>query len=224
MCYNKCMNFIDLTGQTFGGLTVIRQITTEKRKPLKWLCKCVCGNARILTGTVLKSNTKTKVCKECCRKVVADRFRKYPKELAYTYSSWRSMLGRCVNKVPTNSRPYKDYQIRNIKVCKRWLKFENFFADMGLRPQNTSIDRINNDGNYALKNCHWATAQQQSNNRRPPSDLILVDYKGKQCSLKILAKISGFKIITLRQRINCGWSIERAVETPLANRGWGTSR
>ena len=87
-----------------------------------------------------------------------------------TYNSWQSMLGRCLR--PQDKDFYK-YGARGITVCKRWLSFENFFADMGTRPEGTTIDRWPNPaGNYKPGNCRWATALEQGRNRRIKLKLV----------------------------------------------------
>jgi hypothetical protein len=84
------------------------------------------------------------------------------------YVIWASMLQRCENPKSTN---YRLYGGRGIKVCRRWHKFENFYADMGSRPRGLTIDRKDNDGNYTKANCRWATRKDQAQNRRKRKDV-----------------------------------------------------
>jgi len=83
-----------------------------------------------------------------------------------TYYTWMNMIQRCTNpKQPS----YKYYGGRGITVCERWKSFANFLADMGERPEDRTLDRINNDGNYELGNCRWADQETQQGNRRRSS-------------------------------------------------------
>lgn len=91
-----------------------------------------------------------------------------------TWMSWNSMKSRCNNKNASNFRIYGG---RGIKICKRWNKFENFYKDMGERPEGKFLDRIDCNGNYKPSNCRWATAKENGRNRRRK---ILMKFKGKK--------------------------------------------
>lgn len=80
-----------------------------------------------------------------------------------TYNCWKNMKRRCLT--PTNPE-YKNYGARGIKVCGRWMKFENFLADMGEKPKGLTLDRVNNELGYNLKNCKWSTPVEQNRHMR----------------------------------------------------------
>lgn len=84
------------------------------------------------------------------------------------FITWKGMFNRCYS---SGILEYKNYRGRGIKVCTRWLSFENFLNDMGKRPKGKySIDRVDNNRDYEPSNCRWTTPKQQANNRRKPSE------------------------------------------------------
>lgn len=129
-----------------------------------------------------------------------------------------SMLNRCYTSTATS---YPRYGAKGIKVCKRWRGvngFENFIADMGERPtQYHQIDRIDSRGDYEPENCRWATAKENSMNRRSTR---WVEYNGKTKTISDWARKYGLKVRTLNRRLNTyKWSIDQALTTPVVKGG-----
>lgn len=127
------------------------------------------------------------------------------------HSAWRNMKDHCFN--PRN-RMYKYYGGRGVKVCKRWVKsYVNFVFDMGRKPSKEySLDRINVNGNYTPKNCRWATAKEQTSNRRINRWFT---YKGVTKHLDDWARESKIGFSTFKTRIYRGWPFIKALLTPV---------
>jgi hypothetical protein len=153
---------IDITDKKFGRLTA-RKIAFS-RHYVFWHCDCDCGKQSVVSGKSLRDGN-TKSCG--CLRYEGSIRHGYARQGAARrpeFVAWQAMLKRCNNP---KTRGYEYYGGRGITVCKRWLRFENFIADMGNRPgKGMSLDRINPDGHYKPSNCRWATATEQSRNRR----------------------------------------------------------
>jgi hypothetical protein len=168
---------LDLTGQKFGALLAIERIGFNNFHKAVWHARCDCG----ATIDVVASNLRSGNSKSCgCLKSADARGRaiarnqrmigkqhprfKHGETRSPEWRSWISMRTRCECPSATHFRLYGG---RGIKVCRRWLQFQNFLADMGRKPTpRHSIDRINGDGNYTPANCRWATPTEQNRNRR----------------------------------------------------------
>jgi len=137
-----------------------------------------------------------------------------------TYRSWYHMVERCTR--PT-CHDWKYYGGRGITICERWLKFENFLADMGAKPDaGLTIGRIDNSKGYEPGNCRWETRLQQGGNTRRVRTLTVQGVTG---SVQALALHFGVKRSTVSHRMNhLKWPEERCFAPPRAMRKRTTGR
>jgi hypothetical protein len=193
---------LNLVGQQFGRLTVIKD-AGRKRKQILWECLCVCGNTKLVVSTSLRKG-HTKSC-GCLQKEWQQSKKTHGMSGTNLYLVWQAMINRCERPKTKN---YADYGGRGIKVCDRWHSFENFYADMGERPNRSSIERIDNNGNYEPSNVRWANRVDQANNKR---NNRLLTYNGQTKSISQWASELGITFHAIERRIKNGWSIEKAL-------------
>ncbi len=151
-------------GDRFGQLVVLREVERAPDGKRAFRLRCDCGKTCVKKLIALTCNRPTRSC-GCLFIASLSNTKTHGMSKTPTYSTWCEMRKRCENP---NSRSYQDYGGRGIKVCKRWLEFEDFLADMGERPsQRHEITRKNNDGDYKPSNCRWSTdGRMQNINRR----------------------------------------------------------
>lgn len=202
--------FIDLTGRRFGRLTVIER-TKSTNKNAKWLCQCDDGNYVSVFGTDLKSG-KTQSCGCIHSEQLEQRNYKHGLSDSKLCDVWRSMKERCYNP---RVDQYKDYGGRGIIVCPEWCNEFQAFYDWAMEngyKEGLTIDRKDNNGNYEPSNCRWATRKEQNNNTRANH---LITHNDKTQTLTQWAQEVHIKSHTLLARLNRGWSVEKALTTPV---------
>lgn len=204
---------IDMTGQIFGILTVIRDAGINKAGSRLWLCRCECGNTKIIDGSELRRGN----CKSCgclSRELARDRLYQHGASRTTIYREWVRMKRRCEGLTAYNKEHYSD---RGIRVCDQWANdFQSFYDHVSELPDygrsGYSLDRICNDCGYEPGNVRWASPVMQANNR---SNNILLTYNGETHTQAEWARIVGIKYSTLQRRLLDGWSVERALTTPV---------
>lgn len=210
----------DISGRRFGRLIVQKMIGINGNGAI-WRCLCDCGKITQNNSGNLIIKKGTRSC-GCLRiDTVSQIKRKHGhtcrddgrRGASSTYMSWSGMKDRCLNPLAPF---FNDYGGRGITVCDRWINsFENFLSDLGERPLGLTLERINNDGNYELGNCKWATRKEQANNRRAKRNAHILKHEGISKSVTQWAKDKGLSVSTLFARIRLGWSVERTITEPI---------
>lgn len=200
----------------FGRWTVIgysHALIQKSGRKHYWLCRCDCGTERsVCTGGLVNGTSRS------CRCAIRERVTLHGMSRTPTYNSWAQIMRRCV--WDTN---LEGYSARGITVCEYWRVFLNFLADMGERPKNRTIDRVDNDGHYSCghcqqcvengwpKNARWATHEEQGNNKRTNR---FITWDGKTLTITQWERELGMSHRFLYARLERGWSVKKAMTTP----------
>lgn len=211
----------DLTGERFGRLLVISRAedavtisSGKKRTRRRWLCKCDCGNTKVVYHDNLLGD-KTHSC-GCIQKEAASRSNTTHGETdTRLYGVWCAMKRRCYNPdVPE----YKNYGGRGITMCDDWKNSYELFRDWALSTGydcnagrgKCTIDRIDNNSGYCPENCRWVDQQAQMNNVRYNRHIT---YNNETHTIAEWSRITGIPYSVLRQRISrYGYDIGQAIQ------------
>lgn len=209
----------DMKGMRFSRLLVLGQSDSDANGNAKWNCVCDCGTKTTVYGFNLR-NGESSSCGCYSLETLLKYATKHGQSHGPEWTSWSDMKRRCFNK---NMVRYPHYGGRGITVCDQWIhSFETFLKDMGPKPTpKYTLERVDNDGNYEPSNCRWATRQEQNHNRQ---QTVWVVYKGKKMSLMQAIRSSGNDIWwgTVKTRIDRGWPVKKAIETPSGGVARGT--
>lgn len=198
------------TGSKFGYLMVINSITNEYKKNRyrnSYLCLCDCGKSRIFQPSQLATGHNY----SCgCKKGLGNLIHGMTDTIFYR--KWDGMFQRCNNK---NKDNYHRYGGRGIKI--EWKNFKEFKSDMyqsylihtekfGIL--DTTIDRINPNGNYSTGNCRWATMKEQGRNR---TNNIWIEFEGKKITTAEFSELIGISKSVVSKKVKKGYSATQII-------------
>lgn len=193
---------LDLVGQRFGRLVVIERVESDKWGQSRWKCKCDCGNEIITKGNCLvRGHTKSCGCynlEKCIERLPVKRTHCLSR--TPLYRCWILMKQRCFN---SDRKDWMEYGGRGITICDEWLDSSKFFewALVNGYKEGLTLDRIDTNGNYEPSNCRWATAKEQTRNRR---NTVKTTFHGEEITLGELSERYDIPYTTLWWRYKHG--------------------
>ena len=200
---------IDLTGKSFGRLTVIGRSGKDKHDNIIWKCLCSCGNIIHTKGWYLRKGG-TRSC-GCLRlEEIKTRVTTHGDSKTRFYRIWTGIKARCYTKSATS---YGVYGGKGIGVCERWQTYSNFKEDMyqsyldhvgEYGERETTIDRIDVNGDYDPENCRWITYKEQMSNK---SNNHIVEVDGVKMTIAQASEITGIGRSLITYRDNRGLDI-----------------
>lgn len=203
---------MNIIGQKFNRLTVLELFKKEqvylfngKKNGFRYFyaCLCDCGKLTIVAKNhLLSGHTRSCGCIS----------QKHLKTDTRLFRIWKGIKGRCFNK---NNNKFKNYGGRGILICDEWKNDFKAFYDWAMAngyQDDLTIDRIDNNGNYEPLNCRWVSQKVQQNNK---SNSYFIEYNGKSLTLSQWAELYGLNYSTVKSRLSYGWTIEKALFTPV---------
>lgn len=198
---------LDLVGEKYGRLTVLKKLPERKRKCVMWLCLCDCGNTDEVTTSEIRSG-KHLSCGCYQKERASETNSTHRNSRTRLHRIWCAMIQRCENE---NHVGYGNYGGRGVRVCDEWRNSFHAFREWALcngYSDELTIERLDVDGNYCPENCKWATRHEQMNNTRRTK---YFEYNGEKRTLREWSNITGIPFTRLKGRLQRGWTIERAL-------------
>jgi hypothetical protein len=201
-----CNKRKDLVGQKFGRLLVIERIGFINKRTY-YKCKCDCGNiVDVLASNLTKGTSKSCGC--YAKELSCKRSTTHNMSNTRLYNIWEGMKQRCYN---SNVKAYKYYGAKDIKVCEKWLNFENFMQwslNNGYS-DNLTIDRIDIKKDYCPENCRWVNKKIQANNT---STNVFLKIDNITDTIANWSKKTGINASTISWRYRHGWSEKDCIQ------------
>ena len=202
------MRKLDLTGQRFGRLVVIKEAGRSSDGRVRWLCKCDCGN---YTSTPSTKTLRNGTCRSCgCIERERPNKQTHGKSNTKLFAVWNAMKQRCYNP---NNRSYKNYGGRGITVCQEWKEDFQTFYDWAIAngyKKGLEIDRIDVNGNYEPDNCRWTNSKKNNNNRR---NNVKIKIGREEHTVAEWSEITGIPRSTILERFRSGKPLEEILKT-----------